>query len=43
MTPEQHDYHDRRYRYNRPNYMLIAALALLGWVVVVAGIDWIAG
>ena len=51
MTPEERrknimyqidDYHDRRYRENPPSYMLIAALALLGWVVAVAGIAWIA-
>ena len=52
MTPEESsknmqyqldDYFDRRYRYNPPNYLLIAALALIGWVIAVAGIAWIAG
>ena len=52
MTPEERrknimyqidDYHDRRYRENPPSYMLIAALALLGWVIAVAGITCIAG
>ena len=54
VTPEQEtrrknimyqldDYHDRCYRDNPPNYLLIAALALIGWVIAVAGIAWIAG
>ena len=51
MTPEERrknimyqidDYHDRRYRENPPSYMLIAALAGLGWVIAVAGIAWVA-
>lgn len=54
MTPEQEtrrkaimyqldDYHDRRYRDKQPSYLLIAAIAALGWVIAVAGIAWIAG
>ena len=52
MTPEKSsknmqyqldDYFDRRYRDKPPSYMLIAALAGLGWVIAVAGIAWIAG
>jgi hypothetical protein len=54
MTPEQEtrrkaimyqldDYHDRQYRGNPPSYMLIAALAGLGWVIAVADIAWIVG
>ena len=52
MTPEERckniryqleDYHDRRYRDNPPNYLLIASLAGIGWVIAVAGIAWIAG
>ena len=51
MTPEERrknimyqldDYNDRRYRDNPPSYLLIAALAVLGWVIAVAGIAWIA-
>ena len=51
MTPEERrknimyqidDYHDRRYRENPPNYLLIVALASIGWVIAVAGIAWIA-
>ncbi len=42
MTPEE-DYFDRRYRDKQPSYLLIAALAALGWVIAVAGIAWIVG
>lgn len=52
MTPEERrkntmyqidDYFDRRYRDKQPSYLLIAALAALGWVIAVAGIAWIVG
>lgn len=53
MTPEQEtrrkaimyqldDYHCRQYSDTPPSYVLIAALAGLGWMIAVAGIAWIA-
>ncbi len=43
MQYQLDDYFDRRYRDKQPSYLLIAALALVGWVIAVAGIAWIAG